>query len=153
MQFSPFFLVWAACAATFGFGQALLPTAHAHPAKALLSAPYRVRVESLHMKRTAAGLEITGQILNTGRQTLTYTSVAAVFTDAAGQEIGRGDGYLAAGPLRPGQAAEFRACSPSPPAFAGVSVWVQEAGHSVKVEMSGPELLSQASDKRRTTVW
>ena len=148
MQFSPLVLVLAASAGAFGIGQALLPTVRAEPIKAAsrLSTDYRVQVESLHTKHTTSGMEITGKILNTGRQTLTYTSVVTVFTDASGQEIGHGDGYLAAGPVCPGQAAEFRANAPETPGVSGVTLRLSEAGHSVSV-------ISQDPDKRQTTVW
>ena len=161
MQLSPLFLIFAASAATFGIGQALLPTARAQPGKAPLAIPaeYRVRVQSLHTKRTLSGIEVTGEIVNTGRQTLTYTSVVTVFTNEAGQELGRGDGYLVAGPVRPGQAAEFRASLPQAPIFTGVTLLLHEAGHSVAVEAHKLEAHkvslaeAQAPSKRRTTVW
>ena len=136
MQLSPLVLVCAASAMTFGIGQALLPTAHAQPAKAAPAplAQYRILLKSLHTRRTAGGLEITGRIVNAGRRTLIYTSVVPVFTDAAGQETGRGTGYLTAGPLKTGQAAEFRASEPAPPQFAHVEMMFREAGQAVRVE-------------------
>ena len=136
MQISPIFLILIASAGTLGIGQALLPTAHAQPVNTApaLPAQYQVLVQSLHTKRTSGGLEITGQLINTGSGTLTYTSVVTIFTDASGAELSRGTGYLAAGPILPGQAAEFRGCSPETPNFTGISLLLHEAGQTVLVK-------------------
>ncbi|MGI4791894.1 MAG: FxLYD domain-containing protein [Janthinobacterium lividum] len=136
MQISPFFLILISVAGTLGIGQALLPTAHAQPVNAApaLPAQYQVLVQSLHTKRTSGGLEITGQLINTGSGTLTYTSIVTVFTDASGAELSRGTGYLAAGPILPGQATEFRGCGPETPRFTGVFLLLHESGHSVIVK-------------------
>jgi hypothetical protein len=165
MRLSPLFLVAAAGMATLSIGQLLLPTARAQstgPAPAALL-DYRVSVKSLHTQRTPHGLEVTGQIFNTGRQTLTYTSLVLVFTNAAGQGT-REDAYLTTGPVRPGQSAEFRAFAPDAPPFIGISLRLREAGHPVLVETEAAQTLgnqnsdsqksdSQNSDKRRTTAW
>jgi hypothetical protein len=151
MQLSSLFLILAASAATFGAGQALLPTAQAQPIKApaaLSTPPYRVRVEHLHTKRTASGIEVTGQIVNTGCQSLTYTSLVTVCTDETGRELARGDGYLTAGPVRPGQAAGFRGSLPETPAFTDVTLVLHEAGHPVTVDTQSLVVAqSQAADK------
>jgi hypothetical protein len=150
MRLSSWFLVAAAGMATLGIGQLMLPTAHAQAAGSAPIAPldYRVSVKSLHAQRTPHGLEVTGQIFNTGRQTLTYTSLVLVFTNAAGQDT-REDAYLTTGPVRSGQSAEFRAFAPDAPPFTGISLRLREAGHPVVVETEA----AQNSDKRRTTLW
>lgn len=150
MRLSPLFLVAAAGIATLGIGQAILPTAYAQANGTAPAVPleYRVSVKSLYAKHTPHGLEVTGQILNTGRQTLTYTSLVLVFTNAAGQDT-REDAYLTTGPVRPGQTAQFRAAAPDAPPFTGISLRLREAGHPVTVETE----IAQNSDKRRTTLW
>ena len=88
MRFSPSFCVCAAALVTLGVGQAVLPTAHAQNAGTMpaLPADYQVSVQNLDARHTPRGLEVTGQIVNTGRQTLTYTSVMLVFTHTAGPD-------------------------------------------------------------------
>ena len=132
MQFSPLVLACAAGLVTFGVSQALAPTAHAQsvPATPLLQAA----VQRLHTKQTLGGIELTGQIINTGRQALSYPSVVCVLTNAAGQEVGRVDGYFLAGPVAPGQGVGFRAAAPNMPPFAAVAVRLREAGRPVTVQ-------------------
>lgn len=138
MRLSPLFLVCAASLATLAAGQMLTPTVHADPA-----APdpvLRIRVQSLHTKQTVSGTELTGRIKNTGRRNLAYTSLVLVFTDASGREIGRGDGYLLAGPVKPGQTAGFRGLALRMPASALVSVHLREAGQAVTIEAPATQL-------------
>ena len=145
MQLSPVLLFCAAALATFGVSQTLAPTAQA---QAVPAAPaLRVCVQSLHAKQTAGGIEVTGRILNTGRQALIYPAVVFIFTDAAGTEMEHADGYLLAGPVAPGQSAGFRAAAPPLPAFAQVTLRLREAGRTVTVQ---PRLQSAS---RRTTAW
>ena len=144
MPHSPLFLVLAAGLVTFGVSQTLAPTAHA---QAVPAAPaLRVSVHSLHLKQTIGGVEVTGKIVNTGQQALSYPAVVCIFTDAAGAEIGHADGYLTAGPVGPGRSAGFRAVSPTMPVFAQVTLRLREAGQTVTVQ----PLVQPAS--RRTTV-
>ena len=140
MRFSPLALVCAAGLMTFGVSQTLAPTAHAQsvPAAPLL----QVAVRSLHTKQAVGGVELTGRIVNTGRQALTYPSLVCVFTNASGREVGRADGYFLAGPVGPGQGADFRAATPNMPPFAAVSVRLREAGRLVTIQ----------SDNCRTTI-
>ena len=141
MRLPPILLVFTAGAVTVGTGQTLAPTVHA---QAVPAAPaLRVTVQSLHAKLTAGGVEVTGRIVNTGQQALTYPAVVCVFSDAAGMEVGRADGYFTAGPVEPGQSVTFRASAPKMPAFAAAALRLREAGQTVTV---------QASDSRRTMV-
>ncbi len=148
MRFSPSFCVCAAALVTLGVGQAVLPTAHAQNAGTMpaLPADYQVSVQNLDARHTPRGLEVTGQIVNTGRQTLTYTSVMLVFTHTAGPDT-RENAYLTAGPVRPGQTAGFRAALPEPPAFAGISLSLREAGKPVVVKSGNAQ-----TDRRLKTV-
>ncbi len=148
MRLSPLFLVFAAGCITFGIGQAVLPTAHAQAiSNAQATAPeYQVSVKSLHTAHTKSGLEVTGEIVNTGSGTLTYTAVVLVFKTADGAEAALEPAYLTTGPVGPGQSAKFRAASPEL-TYASVLVRLHEAGHLVTVT---PEY--QNPDKRRTTV-
>lgn len=141
MRFFPLLFVSAAGLLTLGVSQALSPTAHAQadPAAPAL----RVSVQSLHTKQTAYGMMLTGRIVNTGRQALTYPSAVCVFTDAADREVGRADGYLTAGPVEPGRSTDFRAMAAALPAFAKITLRLREAGKTVIV---------QPFDSRRTTV-
>ena len=144
MRLPPLFLVCAAGAVTFAFSQTLSPTARA---QSIAAAPaLRVSVQTLTAKQTPGGIEVTGRVVNTGRQALTYPSVVCVFSDASGREVGRTNGYFTAGPVEPGQSAEIRAVSPQTPAFAAVSVRLREAGQTVTVQ---PPVQSSAS--RRMT--
>ena len=141
MRLPPILLVFAAGAVTVGISQTLAPTVHA---QAVPAAPaLRVSVQSLHTKQTAGGVEVTGRIVNTGRQALIYPTVVCVFTDTAGAEVGRADGYLTAGPVEAGQSVAFRAFTPKMPTFAAAALRLREAGLPVTV---------QASDSLRTTV-
>ena len=141
MRLPPILLVFAAGAVTVGISQTLAPTVHAQAAPVVPA--LRVSVQSLHTRLTASGMEVTGRIVNTGRQTLTYPAVVCVFSDAAGMEVGRADGYLTAGPVEPGQSVAFRASAPKMSAFAAATLRLREAGQTVTV---------QASDSRRTMV-
>ena len=132
MRFSPLALVCAAGLVTLGVSQTLAPTVHAQP---VLTVPaLRAAVQSLHTKQVAGGIELTGRIVNTGRQAFSYPAVVCVFTDAAGREVGRTGGYFLAGPVGPGQSADFRAATPNMPPFAAVSVRLWEAGRLVTVQ-------------------
>ncbi len=147
MRLPPILLVLTAGAVFFGVSQTLAPTVRAQAAPNQTISPMpalRVSVQSLHFKPALGGLEVAGRITNTGRQTLTYPAVVCVFTDAAGAEVGHADGYLTAGPVKPGQSVNVRAFSPKMPAFAAVALRLREAGQSVTV---------QAPESRRTTVW
>ncbi len=119
MRLSPISLVFAAGAVTLGISQTLAPTAHAQAVPA--ASALRVSVQSLHTKLTAGSIEVTGRIVNTGRQALTYPTVVCVFTDAAGAEVGYAAGCLTRGPIMPRQSAGFRAIAPALPAFANVT--------------------------------
>lgn len=165
MRLSPILLVLTAGLVSLGVSQTLTPTAHAQavpdqtaPAQAVLvqaapNAPaLRVSIQSLHLKQTLGGLEVTGWITNTGRQTLTYPAVVCVFTDAVGAEVGRAAGYLTAGPVRPGQSVNFRASAPKMPA-AAAALRLREAGQTVTVQPPAQTVQSLAqSASRRTTV-
>ena len=140
MHFSPLVLVCTAGLVTFGVSQTLVPTAHAQSVPVMPA--LRAAVQSLHTKQVVGGIELAGRIVNTGRQTLSYPAVVCVFTDAAGREVGRTDGYFLAGPVGPGQSADFRAATPNMPPFAAVSVRLREAGRLVTVQ----------SDNCRTTI-
>ena len=144
MRLPPILFVFAAGAVTLGISQTLTPTVHAQSVPA--APALRVSVQNLHTKQTAGGIEVTGKIVNTGQQTLSYPAVACIFTDAAGAELERADGYLTAGPVGPGQSAAFRAIAPELPAFAQVTLRLREAGRTVSVQ----PLARSAS--RRTTV-
>lgn len=141
MQLSPLCLVFAAGLVTLGIGQAALPTAHAQAA----APEYQVVVKNLHSKHTARGLETTGMIVNTGLETLTYTSVVLVFKSADGAETAA-PAYLTSGPIGPGRSAGFRSASPGTD-YATVSVRLREAGHPITVTFE-----PQYPDKQRTTV-
>ena len=136
MRLPPLLLVFAAAAATFGVSQAVPPTAHAQD---LTPAPVacRAAVKSLRLTRTPHGLEVTGQIVNTGTQPLVYTAVMLVCRAADGAETAPQPAYLTAGPVRPGQSAVFRAVLPPAPAdvsSAEIFVRLREAGQAVAVE-------------------
>ena len=145
MRLSPIFLICAAGFATFAAAQTLTPIAHADAAGT--SPMLRVSVRSLQTKQTVRGVELTGRLENTGQQTLTYTSVVCVFTDASGKELGRGDGYLTTGPVGPGQTAGFRALASSAPASAKMTLLLREAGQAVLVQMPS----AQAASRRTTS--
>ncbi len=134
MQHSPIILVFAAGLLTLGVSQTLSPTVHAETVPAVPA--LRVFVQSLHVKQTLGGMEVTGKIVNTGQQALTYPAVACVFTDAAGAEIEHADGYLTAGPVAPGQGARFRAMTPTTPHYAKIILRLREAGHPVAIQPS-----------------
>ncbi len=153
MHIPPVLLVLAAGAVTLAAGQISAPTARAQsaPIQSALAPKYRVSVQNLHTKRTAGSTEVTGRVVNIGASALTYTAVTAVFTDAAGQEVGSAAGYLLAGPLGPGQSAGFRAVAPNAPAGSVVSLRLREAGHAVAVD-AGRLSAAQAPDRRLTTV-
>ena len=147
MQLSPLCLVLAAGLTTFGISQAVLPTAHAQTSRNAQAPPlYQAAVKSLHTAHTKSGLETTGEIVNTGSGTLTYTSVVLVFQSAAGTEAAEAPAYLTTGPVGPGQSAEFRSASPEI-AYASISVRLREAGHLVAVTFK------HQPDKRRTLAW
>lgn len=146
MRLSPIFIFCAAGLTTFAVSQTLTPTVHAQGTNAQNS--LRVSVQNLHSTQTVCGRELTGRLENTGQQTLTYTSVVCVFTDASGKEVGRSDAYLTAGPVGPGQSASFRALSPSVPASAKVSLQLREAGQTVTVEMSPVQAASRRTTSR-----
>ena len=153
MQFQPLFFVFAAGCLTLGISQAVLPIAHAQEKDA--APQYKVRVKNVQVTRAQNGIEVTGQIVNTGTALLTYTSIITVFKDRAGVEVAHGAGYLTAGPVQPGQSASFRATSPSGARFKAVSLRLTEAGQTVTVETDAapPAAPLQASAKRRTTAW
>jgi hypothetical protein len=160
MPHSPLLPVLAAGLATLGISQTLAPTVHAETvlAETVLAVPaLRVSVQSLHVKQTPGGVEVTGRIVNTGQRALSYPAVACVFTDAAGAEVQHADGYLTAGPVAPGQAASFRAMSPASPHFAQITLRLREAGRTVTVQPLAPlaagHLSAHLSASRRTTVW
>lgn len=160
MQIPPAFFAAAAVIATAGIGQILPPTVYAQTMHAARSRPaptqppvqsptqagdYRVRVEGLTLLSAGGAWEINGRVVNTGRKTLTYTSVVALLTSPSGQEIGRGDGYLTAGPLTPRQSAEVRAAIPAISArdhkqFAHAALTLREAGQNVAIENAGQPL-------------
>jgi len=131
MKFSPLFLIAAASLATVAAGQALTPPART---QAVVPLAYHVRVDWQKAEAGASGLVIRGSITNTGTTPLTYTQVTPTLVDHAGKEIFRGNGYLTASPLLPGQSAEFRACETDAPRFAGLRMAFREAGHPVLVE-------------------
>lgn len=133
MRLSPLVLVGAAGLVTFGVSQTLTPTAFAQPTPVPSAPALRVSVQSLHTKQRLGSVELTGRIVNTGRQALSYPSVLCLFTDASGREVGRADGYLLAGPVAPGQSVGVRAAAPLP-AFAAVSLRLREAGRTVTVQ-------------------
>ena len=151
MRSSPVFLAAAAGLATLGLSQLHPPTAQAQAANAVPA--LRAAVQSLHTKQTLSGVELTGRIQNTGRQTLTYTALVCIFTDASNREVGRGDGYLLAGPVAPGQSAGFRAMLPQMPASSHLSLRLREAGQTVTLEAARPLPADiQALASRPTTV-
>ena len=124
MKCSPLFLIVAAPLAT-------IAAAHAQPAA---PSPYHVRLDWQKAESRPAGLVIRGRVTNTGALPLTYTQVTPTLVDHAGKEVFRGSGYLTASPLLPGQSAEFRACEPAAPHFAGLRMLFREAGHPVLVD-------------------
>jgi len=130
-EIPPFAFAAAVCAATFGLSQSLVPTVMAQSAPA---PHYRVRIEWEKASRIAGGLTVRGKITNTGSRSLIYTQVAPLLVDAAGRVVYRTSGYLTVSPLPPGASAEFRACGPEAPAFAGLHTAFHEAGQPVIVE-------------------
>ena len=132
MRLPPILLAFAAGAVTLGISQTLTPTVHAQAAPA--ASALRVSVQSLRVRQTLGGTEVTGRIVNTGRQALSYPAVVCIFTDAAGAEINHADGYFTTGPVGPGQGANFRAVSPAGPAFAKVVLRLREAGQPVSIQ-------------------
>jgi len=133
MKCSPLFLISAASLATLAAGQTLTSTVHAQPVS---PAEYHVRLDWQKAEPGPGGLVIRGRVTNTGTRPLTYTQVVPALLNHAGHEVFRGSGYLTASPLRPGQSAEFRACEPTVPRFAGLRMLFREAGHPVLVEKS-----------------
>ena len=99
------------------------------PAQAL-----HVVVEWQKAAPTSRGLAITGRIRNTGSRALTYTQVMPLLTDQKGKVVYRANGYLTVSPLKPGQAAEFRAYAADVPAFTRMTLALRESGRSVTVE-------------------
>ena len=90
------------------------------------------------------GLLITGKIRNTGTLPLTYTQVVPLLTDQNGKVVCRANGYLTVSPLKPGQAAEFRAYVADVPRFSQMTLALRESGRSVVVEQRQALLLRQA---------
>lgn len=131
MKCSPLFLIVAASLATIATDQALTPIAHAQP---VASSAYHVRLDWQKAAPGPTGLVICGRVTNTGALPLTYTQVTPTLVDHAGREVFRGSGYLTVSPLLPGQSAEFRACEPAAPRFAGLRMLFREAGHPVLVD-------------------
>ena len=134
MKRSPLFSLAAASLATLIAGQALTPTACAQPVGPPL---YQVRLDWQKAEPGPGGLVIRGRVTNTGKTPLFYTQVTPTLVDRAGNEVYRGSGYLTASPLLPGRSAEFRACEPSAPRFAGLRMVFRESGHPVQVERTG----------------
>ena len=134
MKCSAFFSLAAASLAALAAGQALTPTVHAQPVSPPL---YQVRLDWQKAELSPGGLVIRGRVTNTGTLPLTYTQVTPTLVDHTGNEVFRGSGYLTASPLLPGRSAEFRACEPSAPRFAGLRMVFHEAGHPVQVEQAG----------------
>lgn len=132
MRLSPTVLICAAGLATLGVSQALAPTAYAQSAPAVPAV--RVSVLNLDTRQTLGCVELTGRLVNTGQQTLSYPSVMCIFVNTAGREVGRAEGYLLAGPVAPGQSVGFRASAPNLPAFAAVSLRLREAGRPAAVQ-------------------
>ena len=131
MNFPHFALAAVASAATLAISQSFVPTAKAQ----FVSLPsYRVRVDWQKASRIAGGLTVRGKITNTGTLPLVYTQVAPALVDHGGRVIYRASGYLTVSPLLPGASAEFRACGPEAPAFAGLHTSFRESGKSVIVE-------------------
>jgi hypothetical protein len=125
------FLISAASFATLAAGQVLTTTAQAQPVSPPL---YQVRLDWQKAEPGPGGLVIRGCITNTGTTPLTYTQVTPTLVNRTGTEVFRGSGYLTASPLLPGQSAEFRACEPDAPRFAGLRMVFREAGHPVQIE-------------------
>ncbi len=140
----PFVLVIAACGTALALAQALAPTARAQTVSVPAAPAYRLRLDWQKAERGPGGLVVRGRVTNTGRSALTYTRVTPLLLDGAGRTIYHGSGYLTAGPLRPGQSAEFRAFEPSAPAFAGARVEFHEAGQPVLVQ-TAPHPVQAAS--------
>ncbi len=111
-------------------GQMLTLTVRAQPVSTPL---YQVRLDWQKAESGPGGLVIRGRVTNTGTKPLTYTQVTPTLVDRAGNEVFRGSGYLTASPLLPGRSAEFRACEPAAPQFAGLRMVFREAGHPVRV--------------------
>lgn len=131
MKCLPLFLIAAASLVTLAASQALTPTAHAQP----VGPPfYLVRLDWQKAEPGPGGLVIRGRVTNIGTTPLTYTQVTPTLVDRVGNEVFRGSGYLTASPLLPGRSAEFRACEPDAPRFAGLRMVFREAGHPVQVE-------------------
>jgi hypothetical protein len=141
---SPFALVIAACGAALALGQVTVPTVRAQAVPAPAPPAYRLRLDWQKAERGPGGLVLRGRVTNTGRSALTYTRVTPLLLDGAGRTIYHGSGYLTAGPLRPGQSAEFRAFEPSAPAFARARVEFHEAGQPVFVQ-TAPHPVQAAS--------
>ena len=135
MKCSPLCVIAAASLATLAASQPLTRTAHAQPVSPPL---YQVRLDWQKAERGPGGLVIRGRVTNTGKTPLTYTQVTPTLLDRTGNEVFRGAGYLTVSPLLPGRSAEFRACEPDAPRFAGMRMVFREAGHPVQVE--GPRL-------------
>ena len=135
MNFPPFALAGAACAAALACSQTLIPTAKAQPINLAVSVPeYRVKVEGQKAERSLCGLRLSGRVTNTGCRELTYTQVVPTLCDRAGKIVYKGSGYLTVSPLRPGQSAEFRMGLANAPAFRTFHVTFREAGQPVQVE-------------------
>ncbi len=141
---SPFALVIAACGAALALGQVAVPTVRAQAVPTPAPPAYRLRLDWQKAERGPGGLVLRGRVTNTGRSALTYTRVTPLLLDGAGRTIYHGSGYLTAGPLRPGQSAEFRAFEPSAPAFARARVEFHEAGRPVFVQ-TAPHPVQAAS--------
>lgn len=137
------------CLAALAAAQVFTPTVHADTKAALPD--YQVRVLSQTVTRGVGGLIIQGRLRNIGHKPLTYTQVTALLTNAAGQEVFQGRGYLTVSPLRPGQSAEFRVCEPDAPTLGTVQVAFREAGHPVLAVMPRSLQTAQA-DSDSTTV-
>jgi len=140
------FSLTAGFVTTLAAGQALTPTAHAKPVSPPL---YQVRLDWQKAEPGAGGLVIRGQVTNTGTLPLTYTQVTPTLVDRTGNEVFRGGGYLTTSPLLPGRSAEFRACEPSAPRFAGLRMVFREAGHPVQVERIQVERIQVERTGRR----
>ena len=135
MKCSPLCLVAAASLTTFAAAQTFTRTAYAQPVSPPL---YQIRLDWQKAEQGPGGLVIRGCVTNTGKTPLTYTQVTPTLLDRTGNEVFRGAGYLTVSPLLPGRSAEFRACEPAAPRFAGMRMVFHEAGHPVQVE--GPRL-------------
>lgn len=117
------------CLAALAAAQVFAPTVRADTVAA--APEYQVRVLSQTVTRGVGGLIVRGRLRNIGHRALIYTQVTALLTDAGGQEVFQGHGYLTVSPLRPGAAAEYRVCEPNAPTEGAVQVAFREAGHPV----------------------